>query len=293
MVTIDGYGNTTVFCDGCENLHTVEDAWPRGRTRPGLRCLHYGRTVGEVGTNPIRLKNCTAYTKRRQATLSDPPKRTRFQMAVAKAAMLTAIVLAVSVPAKTPKYDTLSVRHKFYTSAFDTTLRYPVVVRWWATQAMLTCSGRSAREDDFDPDPLLAKWTDLDKDYKGSGYDRGHNMPAFDNGCDSSGNHECFLYSNVTPQTARLNRGDWKELENYTRSKVMEYDSVKVWCGSVGAVKKIGRVSVPRQCWKVIWVKKTRTYEAYLFDNDGPSTTLQAHRTTTAILYKLTGIKTK
>jgi endonuclease G len=207
-------------------------------------------------------------------------------------ALILLLVVVVSSQARI-KYDTLSVKHKFYSAAFDTTLRYPIVVRWLVCQKSLTCSARSERTDKFDPDPKLLKWTDLDKDYKGSGYDRGHNMPAYDNGCDSAGQVECFYYSNMAPQTPKLNRGDWKELEDYTRDMVLKYDTVKVWCGSVGATKKIGLVSVPKQCWKVLWIKKIKTYEAYLFDNDGPGTTLQAHRTTTAILTTLTGVKTR
>ena len=33
-------------------------------------------------------------------------------------------------------------------------------------------------------------------------------------------------------------------------------------------IKKIGGVSVPKQCWKVIYIVKTKEYKAYLFNND-------------------------
>ena len=53
-----------------------------------------------------------------------------------------------------------------------------------------------------------------------------------------------------------------------TRRDVKDYDSVYVWCGSVGEAKKIGRISVPKQCWKVVYIKRMNTYTAYLFENN-------------------------
>lgn len=195
----------------------------------------------------------------------------------------------------TVKYDTVSVKHKYYTAAFDTVKHYPVIVQWWVSKNIFTCTNRGDRgSENFAADPTLRKATNISKDYVGSGYDRGHNMPAYDNGCDSTGLMECFYYSNVTPQTPRLNRGDWKELEDYTRDSALILDSIKVWSGSVGQLKKIGQISVPKYCWKVLYLKKRRRYEAYLFQNDtSASSTVQSHRTTTDALYKLTGIKVK
>jgi endonuclease G len=134
---------------------------------------------------------------------------------------------------------------------------------------MLSCQERVKRTNKFKADPLLPKETSLDADYKRSGYDRGHNMDAYDNGCDVQGMNESFYYSNMCPQTPRLNRGQWKALEEYTRHKAMQYDSVLVWCGSVSISDEyIGRVSVPDYCWKIIFIKKTGIIEAYSFLND-------------------------
>jgi hypothetical protein len=44
-------------------------------------------------------------------------------------------------------------------------------------------------------------------------------------------------------------------------------DSIKVWCGNIGELKKIGVVSVPTKCWKVIYIKKTNKYQYFIFDN--------------------------
>jgi endonuclease G, mitochondrial len=187
--------------------------------------------------------------------------------------------------------DTISIKHTYYTAAFDTVKHYPVIVRWWVCKNMLDCRERIDRKDAFYKDPLIPKYTALSNDYDGSGYDRGHNMPAYDNECDTLGLKECFYYSNMTPQTRRLNRGDWKEVEDYTRDIVLKYDSVKVWCGSVGSKAKIGDVSVPTQCWKVLYIKKLKSFEAFIFENDtSKSATIASHRTTTTQIKKLTNI---
>jgi endonuclease G, mitochondrial len=189
--------------------------------------------------------------------------------------------------------DTVTLKHQFYISTFDTVKHYPIVVQWWVTKKMLSCDPRIDRDDKFVKDPILPRQTDIGDAYKNSGYDRGHNMPAYDNGCNVKGMSECFYYSNMTPQTPTLNRGDWKVLEEYTRDSTMKYDSIKVWCGSVGSIKKIGTVSVPQYCWKILYIKKLRVYQAFIFTNNSKSATLQEHRTTTDALYKLTGLKIK
>lgn len=159
--------------------------------------------------------------------------------------------------------------HKYYSTTFSISEHYPIIVKYWLTKDMLSCQNRIKRTNKFKADPLLLKETNLDSDYKGSGYDRGHNMDAYDNGCDAQGMNESFYYSNMTPQTPRLNRGQWKALEEYTRNKAIQYDSVLIWCGSVSiSDEHIGRVAVPDYCWKIIYIKQTGTVEAYSFLND-------------------------
>lgn len=164
--------------------------------------------------------------------------------------------------------DVVTLQHKAYTTAFSKSKGYPVKVEWWVTRASIECDVKAKRGDKFIPDPKLAAETNLQADYTGQGFDRGHNFPAADASCDQSANDESFYFSNMTPQYPALNRGDWKALEEMTRRDVKDYDSVYVWCGSVGETKKIGRISVPKQCWKVVYIKRMNTYTAYLFENN-------------------------
>lgn len=165
--------------------------------------------------------------------------------------------------------DTIRLSHKKYTTVFSKSLKYPVLVEWWVTKNDVSCVNPIPRKDRFQPDPLLAAETDLVADYKGSGFDRGHMAPAADNQCSGlDAMIECFYFSNMAPQYHSLNAGDWKTLESYTRDLAKNQDSIKVWTGSIGEAKKIGRVSVPTKCWKVIYIKKTNKYLAYIFNND-------------------------
>jgi len=161
------------------------------------------------------------------------------------------------------------LNHTNYTSIFSISKKYPVVVEWWVTKAKVNCPTPLKRKDNFKPDPLLPQHTDIAKDYVGSGYDRGHMMPAADNLCQTQQvQDESFYFSNMAAQTHRLNAGDWKSLETFTREESKLKDSIHVWAGNVGEIKKIGSVSVPKYCWKVIHIKKENKWVAYLFENN-------------------------
>jgi endonuclease G len=196
---------------------------------------------------------------------------------------------------KYPKNDTVRLVHTNYVSVFSKSLKYPVVVEWWLTRAKLTCSQPIPRKDDFQPDPLLPKFTDLAKDYVGSGTDRGHMAPAADNQCSGpKAMAESFYFSNMSAQYGALNRGDWKSLEMQTRKIATEQDSVHVWAGNIGEVKRIGTVAVPKKCWKVIHIKKTNQWLAYLFENDpNRSDGIDNNKVDVKDIEKLTGLKFK
>jgi len=161
------------------------------------------------------------------------------------------------------------LKHTNYTSTFSISKKYPVMVEWWVTKSKVNCPTPLKRKDNFKPDPLLTEHTNLSQDYTGSGYDRGHMMPAADNLCQTQlVQDESFYFSNMSAQTPQLNRGDWKSLETFTREESKIKDSIHVWVGNVGEIKKIGSVSVPKYCWKVIHIKKENKWVAYLFENN-------------------------
>jgi endonuclease G len=173
------------------------------------------------------------------------------------------------IPTTNQTQDNVKLVHTNYTSIFSKSKRYPVMVEWWATKQKVSCDTPLKRKDNFKPDPLLPKYTDLGKDYKGSGFNRGHLMPAADNLCQTQKvQDECFYFSNMAAQYHSLNAGDWKSLETLERVLATEKDSIHVWCGNIGEIKKIGSVSVPKQCWKVMYIVETKTWMSFLFNND-------------------------
>jgi len=191
--------------------------------------------------------------------------------------------------------DIVVIKHTNYTSHFSKSLKYPVEVEWYVTKAKVGCATPLARKDQFAPDPLAKTETDIVKDYVGSGTDRGHMCPAAENQCQGDQvQTECFYMSNMAPQYHSLNAGDWKSLETWERQTANDLDSVHVWAGSVGVAKKVGTVSVPTKCWKVVHVLKTKEWLAYIFDNttDKP-TGLESHKVTVHDVEKLSGFKFK
>jgi endonuclease G len=191
--------------------------------------------------------------------------------------------------------DTIRISHKNYITVFSKSKKYPVLVEWWVTNAKVTCDKPIPRKDKFAPDPKLPDHTNLELDYKGSGLDRGHMAPAADNQCETTKEmEECFYFSNMSPQYHSLNAGDWKSLEVFTREQAKKYDSVKVWAGNIGEIKKIGRVSVPNECWKVIYIKKTKEWYAFMFYNTTEKPTgLKSHEVPKEVVENVTGFKFK
>ena len=175
--------------------------------------------------------------------------------------LLLLFLLAGAVEAQ----DTVRVKHGNYESVFSKSKKYPVLVEWTVTRSKLECKNPAKRTDKFLPDPQLKKESDIDDDYVKSGFDRGHISPAADARCNEKHMAESFYFTNMAPQYPGLNRGQWKNLEEWTRILAVENDSVIVKAGCVGVAQKMNRVAVPTHCWKVIRVKNQT--EAYVFPN--------------------------
>lgn len=191
--------------------------------------------------------------------------------------------------------DVVVLKHINYTSHFSKSKKYPVMVEWWETKAKVACEKPLPRVDAFRPDPLDMELTDIKADYVGSGYDRGHMSPAASNQCQTMDVQlECFYMSNMAAQTHRLNAGDWKSLETLTREWAKVNDSVHVWAGNVGEIKRVGKVAVPKQCWKVVHIKKSNEWFFFLFENDLSNPDgVNNNKVLREDIEKLTGLKFK
>ncbi len=95
------------------------------------------------------------------------------------------------------------------------------------------------------------------RNYKKSGYDRGHLCPAGDRKFSYNAFEETFMTSNVTPQDHEFNSGIWNSLEQKVRYWAKKYDGVYVVTGGVlsNDLKSIGyeAVSVPKYFYKIVF----------------------------------------
>ncbi len=107
------------------------------------------------------------------------------------------------------------------------------------------------------------------RNYKNSGYDRGHLCPAGDRRFSYEAYLETFLTSNISPMNHEFNRGVWNDLEKQVRRWAKKKDGVFVVTGGIlseGGIR-IGEeaVSVPTAFYKIILNHSEKGWEAIAF----------------------------
>ncbi|MBI9107048.1 MAG: DNA/RNA non-specific endonuclease [Spirochaetales bacterium] len=147
------------------------------------------------------------------------------------------------------------IDHNWFVLEYNEQWEQPQWLAYELTREELT--GTTKRIDSFKPDPAIVTGSAELSDYKGSGYDRGHLIPAADLKMSAESMSESFYLSNICPQLPAFNRGIWLELESCVRTWAWEYDSVYIVTGPViaaGPVETIGEneVAVPPYFFKVI-----------------------------------------
>jgi len=94
------------------------------------------------------------------------------------------------------------------------------------------------------------------KNYKKSGYTRGHLCPAADRKYSKEAHDETFLTSNISPQTSEFNGGVWNRLEQKVRYWAEKNDGIFVVTGGIlrRNLNTIGdeEVAIPKHFYKII-----------------------------------------
>ena len=107
-------------------------------------------------------------------------------------------------------------------------------------------------------------------DYRGSGYDRGHNVPAGDM-TSEKGMAQSFSLANMMPQARQNNQGIWaKRVEEPTRMYIKRAQGdVYVFTGSVGNAGSIGKskVTIPSHLYKLVYDPNKKSAWAYWVEN--------------------------
>lgn len=112
------------------------------------------------------------------------------------------------------------------------------------------------------------------RNYKNSGYDRGHLCPAGDRRFTYEAYSETFLTSNIAPQNREFNSQVWNCLEQKVRFWAQKYDGLYVITGPVleKGLPTIGKekVSVPKSFYKIIYDVRQGEHKvlAFLIPNE-------------------------
>lgn len=150
-------------------------------------------------------------------------------------------------------YNT-TIKHSYYTLSYAETHEQAEWVAYELKKDQIVNSDfeRPYFVDDRKVTTGSADW----RNYKNSGYDRGHLCAAADREFSENAYHETFLTSNISPQNHDFNAGIWNRLEQKTRYWAKKYNGVYVITGGVlkEGLKTIGyeHVSVPDEFYKII-----------------------------------------
>ncbi len=124
------------------------------------------------------------------------------------------------------------VHHKFYSLSYLEKYEQAEWVAYRMTEDVMS-GPYFSRQDDFRPDPKVSTRSADLPDYKRSGYDRGHMVPAGDMNFDKTAMSETFYMSNMSPQVHNFNGGIWRELEEQTRDWVRGFDVLNIVTGPI------------------------------------------------------------
>lgn len=119
-----------------------------------------------------------------------------------------------------PRNEQIELLHR---KGYDMCLVPRLKTCLWVAYALTPSdvSNRVGRVGRFRQDEDLGDRTVDPKDFAGRGFDRGHMAPSQDMQYCLEVSRQSFWMGNITPQTPRLNRGDWKRLEGMIHRKVV------------------------------------------------------------------------
>lgn len=167
--------------------------------------------------------------------------RSRFSIVARNAGILLFLFITYGATAQ------LIIDKGIYKANFSNKFRQPRYVSYTLYKGGGDCN-RSNFHFKNDIDSAI---TATDRDYAGSGYDKGHLANAEDFAFDCVSDELTFRYYNCLPQTANLNRGLWKRNETDIR-EWSQNEKLYIICGGYFKGKKMGNTSVPAYCWKVV-----------------------------------------
>ena len=173
---------------------------------------------------------------------------------------LTSVSQIDSVPLR---YDTV-ITNQAYKSYYSKTYEGPVLVIY----SLFHGGGECDRKKFHFKNDIQGLPAATDKDYAGSGWDKGHLCPAQDFAYDCLLEELTFEYYNCVPQAIEVNRAGWKHQETLIRN-LSKNDSLIIICYNEFGVNKIGNVSIPTRCYKFVFDKIIKQFVfAFYYTNN-------------------------
>ncbi len=155
--------------------------------------------------------------------------------------------------------------HLAYSVSYNDDWKLPNWVAYELTKQ--ETMGEVERCNGFSPDPKVKGNAVVHKDYTNNPgkYDRGHMAPAADMKWSEQAMKESFYTTNICPQNANLNRGDWNDIEELVRDYAKRYGAVYVVCGLIVSDKpeymgNYQKIAIPDAFYKAILRKNGNSW---------------------------------
>jgi endonuclease G len=186
------------------------------------------------------------------------------------------------------------VKHKYYTLSYNEKFEQAEWVAYELKKEYL--KNNDFKRPYFIEDPKVTTGSADWRNYKKSGYDKGHLCPAGDMEFDKSAYTDTFFTSNISPQKHDFNSGVWNRLEQKVRYWAGKYNDIYIVTGGIlkDSDEKIGteKISVPKYFYKIILAKSGKEHKAiaFLVPNEDSDKSLYDFVVPIETLEKMTGI---
>lgn len=187
------------------------------------------------------------------------------------------------------------IHHKYYTLSYKEKYEQAEWVAYELTDDEI--SYNEYKRPYFEIDKKVPTKSASYRDYKNSGYNKGHLCPAADRKFSKEAFTETFLMSNVAPQAYNFNAGIWNQLEKRVRYWAKKRKKLIVITGGIlnNDLKKIGKnkVAVPQYFYKIIAdVKNPKNIHtiAFIIPQKNNHLALNKYATSIDDIERLTGI---
>lgn len=253
----------------------------------------------------------TKKTRRRQTAIIKIPRNKRALMIGAAVILLMATVSLCrghwnAASGSGAKLETLLnvaepqgmkselVRYTGFNISFNPSTHNPNYAAWVLTAD--ETRGTHKRINNFRQDEMVYGSATPD-DYRRSGYDRGHLVPAADQKWSKEAMEDCFYLTNICPQDKSLNSGAWNTLEELSRNWARRDSALVIIAGPIyntATPRRIGKtgVAVPDAFFKVIaapHLSRPRAI-AYIFPNMKSPGKLEDYAMTVDQVEQITGL---